>query len=391
MSDFPSNKAAIVGVGESEYSNNSGRSVLSLAVEACRNAIEDAGLTLNDVDGVLTFNVGDSVSPDWVAASLGLPKLNYSLEMFAGGFAPAPLVQMATLLITSGTCKSVLIYRAMNGRSGFRLGGSEQAFEAKGMWQYRMPYGYLTYAQTMAMWCRRHMLEYGTSSDHLAAIVINQRHNAIHNERAVKRSPITLEDYYNSKMITDPFRLFDICLETDGACAVLITSAEQSRDCKKQPVYIKAAANVSGPGIAADWADFFLRSDMTENFTATIAPVLYRQAGITVKDIDVAEIYDCFSHTVLLGLEGLGFCEKGEGGPFAASGAIARDGTIPVNTGGGMLSEAYIHGVNVLAEAVRQLREECGVLQVPDAIHAVVTSGAWQNGGGLILTNDEGR
>jgi len=195
----------------------------------------------------------------------------------------------------------------------------------------------------------------------------------------------------SSRMICDPLRLFDICLETDGACALLVTTADRAKDCKKPPVYIKAGAWVGSKEVGSDWADFFLRGDMTENFTVKLGKELYRQSGLTPNDIDVAEIYDCFTHTVLLGLEGLGFCKKGEGGPFAASGAIGMNGEIPTNTGGGMLSEGYIHGMNVIAEAVSQLRGECGPRQVRDAKNAIVTSGAWIEGSGLILSNQKGK
>lgn len=384
------NQSAIVGIGATDYSLDSGRTVLSLAVEASNRAIEDSGLSLNDVDGILTFNARDSVSTESVGTSLALPNVNYVMEYYAGGFAPSMLVQFADILVKSHTCKSVLIFRAMNGRSGFRLGGTGWDYQASGVWQHRMPHGYLTYPQTAAMWYRRHVLEFGTKAEHLGSIAINQRANAVHNEKATKREPLSMDEYLSSRMIVDPLRLLDITLESDGACAMVVTSSDRAKDCLRPPVYIKASAYIGAKDFGSDWADFFLWDDMTENFTVRLGRELYRQAGLKPEDIDVAEIYDCFTSTVLFGLEGLGFCEKGEGGPFAASGAIALDGSIPTNTNGGMLSEAYIHGVNVIAEAVNQLRGGAGVLQVPDAENAIVTSGAWQNGSGLILSNQEG-
>lgn len=383
-------RSAIVGIGATNYSLNSGRTVLSLALEACNRAIEDSGLERCDVDGILTFNAADSVSAESVGTSLALPDVSYAMESYSGGYAPSMLVQLADIMVRSGTCKSVLIFRSMNGRSGYRLGGTGWNYQASGMWQYRMPHGYLTYAQTAAMWCRRHMLEFGTKPEHLGAIAVNQRANAFHNENAIKREPLSMDEYLSSRMIVDPLRLLDITLESDGACALIVTSSERAKDCKKRPVYIKASAYVGGKDFGSDWADFFLWEDMTENFTARLGPKLYAQAGLRPEEIDVAEIYDCFTSTVLYGLEGLGFCNKGEGGPFAASGAIAIDGSIPTNTNGGMLSEAYIHGVNVIAEAVRQLRGDGGALQVPNSRNAIVTSGAWQNGSGLILSNEAG-
>lgn len=382
-------KTAIAGVGFTEYSLNSGRSVLSLAIEACQKAMLDAGLGPEDIDGLLEFNVGDSVPTEAVAAGLGIPVVNYALDWYAGGFAPSALLITADMAINAGQSKAILVYRAMNGRSGFRLGGSSggDAFRAKWAGQYRVPYGWLTFGQNWAMWCRRHMEKYGTKPEHLAAIAINQRANAVLNDRAIQRKPLTIDDYLASRMIVEPFHLFDMALETDGACALLVTSPERARNCRKKPVFIKSAAFVSKATVNDPlWADCFIWPDLTENYTSLLAPQLYKDAGVKSEDIDIAQIYDCFTHTVLLGLEGLGFCPKGEGGPFAASGAIGLHGSIPTNTSGGMLSEAYIHGMNVIAEAVLQLRNEGGKVQVPDAEVAVVTSGASTIGSACILT-----
>jgi len=382
-------KGAIAGVGFTEYSLDSGRSVLSLAVEACQGAMDDAGLAPQDVDGILEFNVGDSVPTESVAAGLSLPEVNYAFDWYGGGFAPCALIETACMAVESGRCKAVLIYRAMNGRSGFRLGGGAggEAFRAKWAGQYRVPYGWLSFGQNMAMWCRRHMEEFGTTQEDLGAIAVTQRENAIMNERAILRKPMTIDDYMSSRVIVDPFHLFDMSLESDGGCALLITSPDRARDCNKKPINVRASAFLSQATVADPlWADSFLWPDLTENYTRIIAPKLYKEAAIGPEDVDIAEIYDCFTYTVLMGLEGLGFCPKGEGGPFASSGAIGLGGSIPTNTHGGMLSEAYVHGMNVIAEAVMQLRGEGGVRQVSDAEVAVVTSGATTIGSGCILT-----
>ena len=382
-------KGAIAGVGFTEYSLDSGRSVLSLALEACQSAMDDAGLAPQDVDGILEFNVGDSVPTESVAAGLSLPEINYAFDWYGGGFAPCALIETACMAIESGRCKAVLIYRAMNGRSGFRLGGGAggEAFRPKWAGQYRVPYGWLTFGQNMAMWCRRHMEEFGTTQEDLAAIAVTQRENALLNERAIQQKPMTIDDYMASRVIVDPFHLYDMSLESDGGCALLVTSHDRARDCNKKPVYVKASAFLSKATTGDPlWSDSFLWPDLTENYTKIIAPKMYREAGIGPEDVDIAEIYDCFTYTVLMGLEGLGFCQKGEGGPFASSGAIGLGGTIPTNTNGGMLSEAYVHGMNVIAEAVMQLRGEGGARQVSDAEVAVVTSGATTIGSGCILT-----
>jgi acetyl-CoA acetyltransferase len=385
--------AVIAGVGYTEYSKNSGKTVLSLTTECCKAALEDAGVNPEEVDGIAEFSVGDSVPTEAISHALGVP-LFYSIDWYSGGFAPCALIANAAAAIDTGLAKTVLVYRTMNGRSGVRLGGSETVAEflrPKRVGQYRIPYGWQSYGQHMAMACRRHMEIYGTKPEHLGAIAIHQRNNAMINERAVVRKPLTMEEYLSSRMITDPFRLPDMSLETDGGCALLLTSPERAKDCRKKPVYIKSAGYYGGIGSGGSgdplWIDSFLWPDLTENFTKPLFSKLYKEAGIGPKDVDIAEIYDCFTHTVLLGLEGLGFCAKGEGGPFAASGAIGLKGEIPVNTNGGMLSEAYIHGMNVVAEAILQLRGECGERQVPDAKIAVVTSGALSTGSGLILSN----
>ena len=383
--------AVIVGVGYTKYSANSGVSELALATEACQKAMQDAGMGIDDVDGVLEFNIGDSVPAEAVATALALPELNYAMDWHSGGSAPCALLATAAMAVDSGMAKAALVYRAMNGRSGFRLGGASgritDVIPPSGGAQYRMPYGWLTFGEGMAMWCRRHMEKYGTKTEHLGAIAINQRKNAVLNERACQRKPLTMDDYMAGRLIFEPLRLFDMCLESDGGCALLLTSPDRAKDCRKKPIKIKAAAYVQHTGIGDPmYADSYLWDDFTKNYSSLLAPKLYEQSGLGPKDLDVAEIYDCFTYNVLMTMEGLGLCKRGEGGPFAASGETALSGSIPVNTHGGMLSEAYIHGVNVIVEAVEQLRGESGARQVAGAEVAAVTSGATTMGSGLILT-----
>ncbi len=386
--------ACIVGVGFTEYSSDAGRSVLALGAEACQKAIADAGLSTQDVDSVLCCCPGDSVEAEAVATSLNLPETNYALSYGGGGTAPSLMIATAAMAIDTGLAKAAVVYRTMLGRSGRRLGGGATARgqaprPAAGYGQYTRPYGYLSAGQTMALWCRRHMVKYGTTNEHLGAICIAQRANAVLNPRAQQRKPMTMDDYMAGRWIAEPFRIYDLCLETDGAFAVALTSAERARDCRKKPVHIAAAGYYGEPRRGMDLSNTFPAGevgDLTANFTGPLFARLYKEAGLGPNDMDLAEIYDCFTYTVLLGLEGLGFCGKGEGGPFAASGAIGRDGSIPVNTTGGMLSEAYIHGMNVVGNAVMQLRGEQGECQIPNAKVAAVTSGAWQQGSGMILT-----
>jgi acetyl-CoA acetyltransferase len=379
-------KCAIAGVGYTHYSKKSGVTVLELATEACRKACEDAGVKLDDVDGIISFNFGDSVPSMAVATAMGLRDPQYIVEFSSGGNAANLITLSATAAINAGLAKNVLCFRAMNGRSGFRLGGGRQ-LAAHGVTQYTAPFGWITYPQAMAMWCRRHMIKYGTTKEQLGAIAITVREHARDNERAMLRKPLTMDEYLAGRPIVDPFGLYDICLESDGACAVLVTSAERARDMRKQPVYIMGGAYGGGRHQGGDLFDAIRWTDLSENFTPYIAGDLWASAGIGPRDIDVAEIYDCFTYSIIMALEGLGFCKRGEGGAYAASDAIKRSGELPTNTHGGLLSEAYIHGFNHVVEAVEQLRGESGSRQVPGAHIALTTAGAMTCGSAMILRN----
>lgn len=378
-------KAAIVGIGWTKYSKNSGVSVLSLALEACTKAIDDAGLKVEDIDGIVTYNMGDSVPPMAVATYLGLPQLRYNLEYRAGGNGASSSVATAALAVIGGMARNVVVFRAMNGRSGFRLGGSGWVPEASGEAQFTFPFGWVTFAQYLAMWCRRHMIEYGTTSRQLGAIAVACRKHASLNERAQMRTPITIEEHQNSPLIVDPFRLLDICVETDGGCAVVVTTAERARDLRHRPVYIMAAAHGGGPKPGYEFNGFIPWEDYTKCYAHYIAPQLFGMAGITPKDVDVAEIYDCFTFSCLLQMEGFGFCKPGEGGAFVEGGRIELGGELPLNTHGGLLSEGYIHGLNHVVEAVSQLRGEAGPRQVKDAEVALTSGFGTTTGSALLL------
>lgn len=379
-------QCAISGIGFTKYSKNSGVTVLELATEACQKACADSGLEMDEVDGILSFNFGDSVPSMSVATALGLKDPQYVVEFSSGGNAANLTTLTATAVIKAGLAKNVLCFRAMNGRSGFRLGGGRE-LAAHGVTQFTAPFGWITYPQAMAMWCRRHMIKYGTTKDQLGSVAVTCRENAVLNERAMLRKPLTLADYHAARPIVDPFGLNDICLESDGACAVLVTSAERARDQRHKPVYIMGGAYGGGPHQGEDLFDAIRWPDLAENFSPYIADALWKSAGIGPRDVDIAEIYDCFTYSVIMAMEGLGFCKPGEGGPFVASGAIRRDGALPTNTHGGLLSEAYIHGFNHVIEAVEQLRGVSGARQVPGAEIALTTAGAMTCGSAMILRN----
>ncbi|MCW2884469.1 MAG: hypothetical protein QOE54_5759 [Streptosporangiaceae bacterium] len=368
-------RAAIAGVGYTPFSKNSGVSTLTLAVDAILAALDDAGLTVDDVDALATHRVGDSTPPWVVAPALGVGEVSWYLDQFGGGSVSHSVVAQAAMAVAAGVADTVVCYRAINARSEFRMGGTGRGPAPLFDVQYQAPYGYFAPPQQFAMYTRAHMIKYGTTHEQLGQVAVGQRSNAVKNPRALKRDPITLDDYLASRWIAEPLRLLDCCLETDGACAVVVTSAGRARDLPHTPVLISGAAwgggdsffsgGSGGPGAGTDF---------TISEAARIAPRLYAMAGVGPGDIDVAEIYDCFTYSVIVQLEDYGFCAKGEGGPYVESGAIRLDGALPVNTHGGFLSEGYVHGINHIAEAVSQLRGTAGDRQVPGAQVALSTA-----------------
>lgn len=380
-------KYAIAGIGHTEFSKKSGKTVQRLASEACLNAIDDSGIDIGEIDGFVTYSMNDSVYGISVATELGIPNLQYAVDLYAGGNAANLIVSNAAAAIEAGMATNVLCFRAMNGRSGFRFGAGGNAAVAAGITQYSAPFGLMTYGQAMAMWCRRHMIKYGTTAEQLGAIATTFRKNAEHNPRAMMRKPLSMDEYMHARMIADPFRMYDICLETDGACAVLVTSSERARDLKKKPVYISSAAYGGGPSQGEDLNDLIRWPDHSHNAYPYIAKGLWEGANISKDDIDFAQIYDCFTYSVLMALEGLGFSSEGEGGPYVQDGNIRVDGSLPLNTAGGLLSEGYIHGLNHVIEAVQQLRGEAGARQLENANVGLTTAGAMTCASALILRN----
>jgi acetyl-CoA acetyltransferase len=379
-------QAAVAGVGYTELSKKSGRSVLSLATEAARGAADDAGLPLAEVDGVVSFSIlNDSVPSEAVATTLALPGLRYVMDFQQGGQSPCFMVQQAAMAVAQGYAENVLVFRALNGRSGVRVGSASLA---GGAGQFRYPIGYSAYLMYIAMWARRYMHETGATTEDLASVAIAQRAYATRNERAILRKPLDLETYLDSPMVADPFRAADCTSEVDGACAVLVTSAGRARSLRHPPALIASAAYRAGPRPGLDIGDQLMYGDYTRNFTSLLREELFGRAGLQPPDVDFAEIYDCFTSTVLFGLEGLGLCERGAAGAFVRSGATGQHGHLPVNTNGGLLAEGYLHGMNTVAEAVLQIQGRCGDRQVPRHEVAVVTSGALVDGSALVLTAD---
>ena len=387
MSDF-SGAASIAGIGATEFSKESGRSELQLSAEATLAALADAGLEASDVDGLATFTM-DSTSEIALARELGMGELRFFSRINYGGGAACATVQQAAMAVATGMADVVVAYRGFNERSGQRFGqvskrGGRRRSNTNGLdnaWSY--PHGLSTPAATVAMQARRYMHEYGATSEDFGRVAVADRRHAATNPAAFfYERPITLEDHQSSRMIADPLRLLDCCQESDGAVAIVVTSTERARDLKAGAVPIVAAAQ----GSAADQfvMTSYYRDDIGIPEIGVVGRDLWRQSGLTPADIDTAVLYDHFTPYVLMQLEELGFCGRGEAKDFIADGAIEIGGRLPLNTHGGQLGEAYIHGMNGIAEAVRQLRGT-SVNQVADAQHVLVTAGTGVPTSGLIL------
>ncbi|KOV83926.1 lipid-transfer protein [Streptomyces sp. NRRL WC-3618] len=373
-------RAAIVGVGATEFSKDSGRSELRLAVEAVRAALDDAGLTPADVDGMVTFTM--DTSPEiTVAQAAGIGELSFFSRVHYGGGAACATVQQAALAVAAGVAEVVVCYRAFNERSGRRFGSGVQRREpsAEGVaLGWSLPFGLLTPASWVAMAAQRYLYTYGLSAEAFGQVAVRGRKYAATNPAAwFHGRPITLADHAASRWIAEPLRLLDCCQETDGGQAVIVTSVERARELRHPPVVVAAAAQ--GAGRAQEQMTSFYRDDLTGlPEMGVVARQLWRTAGVGPSDIDVAILYDHFTPFVLMQLEEFGFCAPGEAADF-----VAAEG-LPLNTHGGQLGEAYLHGMNGIAEAVRQLRGT-SVNQVPGAERALVTAGTGVPTSGLVL------
>lgn len=378
--------AAIAGVGYTDLTAASGRSVLDLATEAGRRALDDAGLDAKDVDGIASFMVlHDSVPCQALATALAVPELRFVVDADLGGQAPCYLTWLAAMAVESGHARNVLVFRAMNGRSGQRVGTME--FHGMGA-QFRYPIGYDAYVMYVAMWAQRFLHETGQGERDLAAVALAQRDYAMANPRAFKRRPLDLDGYLSSPFVVEPFRASDCTVEVDGACAVLVTSVEQARDLRHPPAVIASGAYRAGPRSGLDIGDHLLWDDYTHNYASLLRDELFGRAGVAPNDVEVAQIYDCFTSTVLMGMEGLGLCERGASGELVRSGATGLDGRLPTNTHGGLLAEGYLHGMNTVAEAALQVQGRGGDRQAPRHEVCAVTSGALMDGSALVLTTD---
>ncbi|MCH2173767.1 lipid-transfer protein [Myxococcota bacterium] len=391
MSIIPG-KAAVVGIGQTPFGKGLGRTEYDMGLEAILAACEDAGISPSEIDGLVRFDM-ESLDEEMLLSALGNPDLSYFIGTPMGGGGSASVLVHAALGIASGMAETIVCYRSrargknssfgkaqnQGGRYWERLAADLP--DVSGMWH--VPQGLVTAFQEMAMITRRHQIEYGTTEDHFGEVAVTFREHAIRNPNAVMRMEMTLEDHHQSRMISDPLRLFDCNIETDGACAMIVTTAERARDLRQPPAIIRAGS--LGAGSHHRRLSTLFDRSREEDSAARTGKRLFAQADLSPDDIDCAYFYDFFTSLVIIALEDYGFCPRGEGGPFVADGGISWDrGRLPCNTNGGQLSEAFIHGFNNNLEAVRQIRGT-STSQVEDCRFALVAGANTDPTGAFIL------
>ncbi|MEE4190094.1 MAG: lipid-transfer protein [Halieaceae bacterium] len=381
------NKAAIAGIGLTEFSKNSGVSELSLAAQCITAACDDAGISPSEIDGLVSYTL-DSTDEIEVARAVGAGDLSFFSRINYGGGAAVGTILQAVMAVATGQASTVVCWRAMNGRSGQRMGqGVSGNIISSDLihWSWYMAYGMLTPGSWIALIANKYMDTYGVTREDLGRVAISQRNYALNNPRAFGYGkPLTMEDYLGSKMIADPLCLYDFCQETDGGCAILITSAERAKDLRQKPAVIRGVTQASTRG--QEQMTSYYRSELLSLPEMEMAARrVYDMAGLGPADIDAACLYDAFTSEIIMQLESFGFAEQGEGVHMVRDGALDIDGRLPNNTHGGLLSEAYIHGMNNIAEGARLVRGESCNQPAKSVEHVLVSSGVGVPTGALIL------
>lgn len=363
-----SGQFAIVGIGETPVGKLPDRTALSLRLEASVAAMRDAGIEKREINGIITTQMRSNPQPNYsalLAERLGIMPA-YVTDISLGGAAAASMIVNAAATIASGLCSTVLCVSG-DSRSSARVQSQSRRRLVSEAEDLRNLFGAGAAPIQYALAARRHMHEYGTSSRQFGAVAVACRRHACMNPAAQMRKPITIEDHQNSPLVADPFRLLDCSLFSDGAAALIVTGVDRARDCRYPPVYIL------GTGYTCEHSEIVSSRSMTTTAGRNASRQAFEMAGISPEDVDVAELYDCFTAVVLVTLEDYGFCEKGEGGFFVEGGRIEIDGALPVNTHGGLLSHAHIGGISHLTEAVSQLRHQAGSRQVNEARTAIAS------------------
>lgn len=372
-------KAAVTGIGETAYVRGASRSSTELQLEAALVAIADSGLTPREIDGIIPIGITGAPAEE-IATNLGVAELRYSALTPMGGASSIAAIQTAAAAIAAGLCDHVLISAGRNVTSGARAGVRiHQMPQFHLVTEFELPLGAIAPAQLYAPMARRHMELFGTTSAQLGEIAVAIRGHALLNDNAIMKKPITLADHQASRMIADPFRLLDCSLESDGGAAFVISGADRARDMRQPRVLVSGIAEGHPDSPSA----ITQRPDMTRLGLAKAAPRAFAMARAEPAEIQVAEVYDCFTWVVLCQLEDMGFCAKGEGGGFVQGGRIRLGGALPVNTHGGLLSQAHMLGLNHVVELVRQLRHQAGRRQV-DSVELGLATGFGDLGDGAI-------
>jgi acetyl-CoA acetyltransferase len=361
-------ECAIVGLGYTPQGKCPDWTVRELFLEASSNAIKDAGMKPHDIDGILVeLCWTDPMTQCWtLQQDLGIKETGLSANYDIMGASGGCKIQLAQQAINAGLCKNVLI-------AFVEKSATAPAVPYRGSPGATISYGLHGAMHGIALAAMRHKMLYGTTAEQLGEVAITCRNHAMLNPRASMRKPMTMEDHHNSRMISEPLRLYDCCLVSDGGRAAVVTSAERAKDCPKPPVYIM------GYGQGHVQMDLVERIELVDTGARRSGENAFRMAGVKHKDIDVLGLYDATTHNVITQLEELGFCKRGEGGPFVEGGRLGLDGEFPTNTSGGMISEAYLQGWTGIPEVVSQIRGDCGERQVKDAKIGLVT-----NQGGFI-------
>lgn len=378
-------KVAIVGIGHLPYAKDIGRPISDTAVEAIQLALDDAGLQAEDVDGMCMLEM-EATHEVSIARRLGVRDLHWWSKISYGGGASAGTVVQAAAAIASGLATTVVCHRARNrGSKASRPWAKEKQLVTDDK-ALHTPWGLIRPVDVIGMWAHRHMHEYGTKREHLGNVAIAARKHAQNNPYAMMRGrPLDMKTYLEARVIGYPLHLYDCCLETDGALACVVTTVERARNLRQKPVLVHSGAQASGPN-PVHLANYNNTPDMVT--TATFcARLLWERAELRPADMDCAQIYDAFTPQVIMGLEEYGFCRRGEGGPFTENGNIELGGSLPLLTSGGGLSEAYVHGFNLVLEGVRQIRGT-SVNQVPDCRATLVTGASGVATSAIVLRGE---
>jgi acetyl-CoA acetyltransferase len=380
-------EAAIAGIGLTGFSKQSGVSELSLAAQCVTAACADAGIDPGDIDGLVSYTL-DSTDEIELARAVGASDLTFFSKINYGGGAAVGTIAQAAMAVATGQASTVACYRAMNGRSGKRMGqGVSGDITSSDIihWSWYMSYGMLIPGSWIALIANKYMHRYGVTREDLGRVAISQRQHALHNPRAYGYGkPLTMEDYLASAPIAYPLCLYDFCQETDGGCAIVVTSTERAKDLRHSPVLIRGVTQASARGQEQMTSYYREELDCLPEMELAARRV-YAMSGLGPEDIDAACLYDAFTSEVIMQLESFGFCGRGEGRDLVQDGALEVDGRLPNNTHGGLLSEAYIHGMNNIAEGVRLIRGSSTHQPTKSIEHVLVSSGVGVPTGAVIL------